>query len=305
MDSFKYARLWRFNTPEQNDLLALRLFLTGNFSTFTEWIEDGMPLNAFMLSELALCHSYGEESLYLTLVLKAKKLHPTVRPWLEEFFTPKLVLELLKKKPELLSDTFPSNEFCIKQEQWDILKSRKVYDVIAQKAPQELENCADNAAIAALVKVNAEKYLDLAFEKKLYNVVVSPADGWKYLIDKGQAEWLFKNNFLMKWELISEQNVLDYCLEKGLVDLLYKYHYYQFLMEHNELDVFVKNRSYASEFLNKYPEYVDWEDLWNSSVCGHNYLIEQAFKHSDVQKCYDFLWKHAGWVGRLRLLTGG
>ena len=237
MEHYNYARLWRLNTPEQRDLLVVRLFVSGNISTFVEWLADGLPLNAFMLSELALCHAYGEDKQYQEIILTANVFEDNAKLWLEEFLPPKTLLNLLEQKPELVSETFPSNDFCVKQELWDILMERKAYDAIAPVNPDLLSSCEDNAALSALLKVNAEKYINLAFERGFYNLVLSCKDGWKYLIDFGQAEWLFKNKCVMNIGLISEAEVAEYCYQKGLIDLLYKYGYYSKLLDHEEFEI--------------------------------------------------------------------
>ena len=292
MEHYNYARLWRLNTPEQRDLLVVRLFLSGNIPTFVEWLTDGLPLNAFMLSELALCHAYGEDKLYQEIILAANVFEDNAKLWLEEFLPPKTLLNLLEQKPELVSETFPSNDFCVKQELWDILMERKAYDAIAPVNPDLLLSCEDNAALSALLKVNAEKYINLAFERGFYNLVLSCKDGWKYLIDFDQAEWLFKNKCVMNIGLISEAEVAEYCYQKGLIDLLYKYGYYSKLLDHEEFEIFIKNHSTFSRFLSEYPEKVNWDDLWKEHPRSRNYLLLEARINSHVPNNNKFLWKH-------------
>lgn len=292
MEHYNYARLWRLNTPEQRDLLVVRLFLSGNIPTFVEWLADGLPLNAFMLSELALCHAYGEDKQYQEIILAANVFEDNAKLWLEEFLPPKTLLNLLEQKPELVSETFPSNDFCVKQELWDILMERKAYDAIAPVNPDLLLSCEDNAALSALLKVNAEKYINLAFERGLNNLVLSCKDGWKYLIDFDQAEWLFKNKCVMNIGLISEAEVAEYCYQKGLIDLLYKYGYYSKLLDHEEFEIFIKNHSTFSRFLSEYPEKVNWNDLWKEHPRSRNYLLLEARINSHVPNNNKFLWKH-------------
>ena len=292
--------LWWLNSASQNDLLVAEFSRTKNLDGLQLMLEDGFPLTAYILSVL-VAHQHTKPVIK-SLISKAVKVDEHAKEWIAGYFEIQDIWKLYASHPELATADFPSNDDCVKFKLWKVLFFRKEHSLIAENAPEFLEEQDDLQACVALLQVNFDKYASLVWDKKFYNAFLWVKDGWKYLIDHGIVKTLLEKDC---GELLPQAEIVEYCLQKGLVDELYEARKYDELLEHGDYEVFVKNRSFYASFLEKFSDKVDWESLWENSSCGHDYLIEEAFKNVFVENCSKFLWKHTGIIGKLRLLSGG
>lgn len=295
--------LWQFNSAIQNDLLCQEIIATNQHLLMESFLKSGFPLTAFILCEMHY-HSWSKDEIKAAFRLSST-INEDAKKWLSLYFDTEDVRDLLRSKPELATAEFPSNDDCVKFKLWDILCDRGHWAAVAQFAPEILEqkNCPESSR--NLLEIDFEKYAPLVFERHHHLVFFYFEDGWKYLIDHGSHDWVSKVKGC--GELLPSKDIIAYCIEKGLIDELYEDRYYDELLDHQQFDVFVKNHSFYSKFLEMYPDKVDWEDLWKhaSDKSTRQFLKEKAFLNSDVQKCNDFLWNHCGFFGKLRLLAGG
>ena len=295
--------LWQFNSAAQNDLLAQELIASDQHVLMESLLKSGFPLTAFILCEMHY-HSWAKSKIKTAFRL-ATIINDDAKKWLPLYFEVEDIHDLFFAKPELATDEFPSDSDCIKFKLWDILCNREQWLVVANFAPEILEqkNCVESSR--ALLESDFEKYAPLVFERHHHSVFLNFEEGWKYLIDHGSNNWISKIKDC--GHFLPSKDIIAYCIEKGLIDEVYKAHYYDELLEYQQFDVFVKNHSFCSDFLEKYPDKVDWEDLWQhaSDKSTKSYLKEIAFRNQNIQKCNDFLWKHCGIIGRFRLLAGG
>lgn len=293
--------IFKMLSPEQRLLLTIHFYDKFEIARLKKLVEKGFPLSASVLTAVVClglnrCHIKD-------FVKSAVVIENDVFEWIRVYFDSQELAEILPLLEDRLPDSYLSIEECAEYKLWKTMLKRGFFDYVAHCAPEVLEQDGSELAYGALLRVDFEHYADDAFAKGYYSALINAQDGWKYLIERGLIKRVL--DVVRKTGIVSEDKVSAYCIEKGFVDELYDAKYYDELLTHGEFDVFVKKHGLVSEFLDKYPEQVDWEDLWNVHHRSHDYLISQAFKHSDVQKCHNFLRKHAGFWGQLRLLIRG
>lgn len=294
-------QLWKMNSDFQNDLLVAEFFRTKNLIGLEELLADGFPLTSYILFMMR-ANGYSDEDIK-SLISKAVDVNENAKKWISEYIDIHVVYELYSCFPELAMANFPSNEECIKYKLWNVLLSRKEYRKIAENVPEIIEQSDDLNSCVALLQIDFNKYASFVWNKGFPNAFLWVKDGWKYLIDQGKANFFLQNEW---YGLLPEDGIIEYCLQKGLIDELYEARKYDQLLEHGYYEVFVKNHSSYSLFLEKFPEHVEWEELWKTaeSKSDRKYLIGEAFKHPEVQQCSDFLWEHVGFWGKFMLLSG-
>lgn len=297
-----YKNIIPLNLSQQNEFMAWYCLEHHQTDKFKELLEAGMPLSGFMLTSMVF-FEYSDKVIK-EILLVSENVEKDVVPWMKAYFQITDLADVLPEFESLLSDDYPTNDECVQLKLWNVLLKREQFDLLAQNAPEILENEKSYQALVALEKCDFEKYAPLALEQGYPGAVLSVPDGWKYLIDHGFVEWLLDKLSTFD-SLLPREDIIAYCVQKGYVDELYKAKEYAELLEHEQFDVFVKNHSFNSVFLETYPEHVDWEDLWKytTSQSNRKYLIQEAFKNRYETKNYDFLWKHGGWWTKWRLLT--
>ena len=292
-----------FNSLQQNELMVWYCLEHSNLDKFQELLKTGLSLSAFMLNSMVF-FSYDKE-IIKEILLVSKNVEKDVVPWMRAYFQVADLADVLPDFENLLPDDYPTNDECVQLKLWNTLLRRKQYDLLAQNAPEILVNENSYDAYVALLKLDPDKYIDHVFQKGFYGaIVVAVKDGWKYIVDHGQAKWLLKLGDACG--LLPREEIVDYLLLKGCVDELYEAQFYKELLEHQEFAVFVKNHSTYSGFLEQCPDQVSWEELWteHKDESVRKDLIKKALMHPEVQKSYDFLWNHGGWWTRWCLLTG-
>ena len=294
----KKKKLWQYNTASQNDLLVAEFFRAENVNGLEQMLEQGYPLNSAILS-LMVANSYSDEAVK-SLIAKAKVISESAQSWIASNCDLNDILDLIEAHPQITSKDFPSDEDCVTYRLWNVLIYRKKWNILAQYVPEKIEDISNADVYIALLSVDFDKYAPHIF-KKHKGAFIAVKDGWKYLIDHGQAEWLLGKSYLYD-SFLDQNEVAEYCYSKGLIDVLYQHKFYSVLLAHKEYDVFVKNKSFSSEFLESAPQYAEWEDLLNFSESSHQYLLEEAKKNADILECRSFLMNHLGWLGKGKLL---
>lgn len=294
--------LWKLNSLSQNDHLIWELIADNRRDDIADLLKNDFPLCAYVLNEMHY-HGWQDNDLKEAISI-ATVIDTDLKKWVAEYFDVGDIVDLLSSEPELATEEFPSDEDCIKYKLWEVLCRRQQWAVVAEFAPEFLEqkNCVESSK--ELLNVDFDKYASLVFERCHRSLFLQSEKGWKYLIDHDETKWI--SNLKNCGELFPVNDIINYCIEKGLIDMLYKAEYYDELLEHGKFDIFIKNNSSYSTFLEKYPDKVNWEVLWNNcdSKSSKAYLIEEAFKNVLVENCSEFLWKHTGIIGKLRLLSG-
>ena len=293
MKDFKEIIL--LNSGEQNERMVWYCLEHNEIGRFMQLVRSNMPLTTDMLTAMVF-FDYSDDRIKKVLTQFTKYTPPVVQ-WIRNYFPVDELAEVLPHFQDNLPEDWPSNKDCVRFKLWETLCNRKQFDAVAQNAPEFLE--ADRwllysyPARVALIKTDFAKYAPLFMQKGAYGSIVAVEGGWKYLVDHGQLQWLMSNDFF--GDLLPKDEVIDYALQQGLVEDLYKAKLYPELLARRQFEVFVKNHSFNKDFLTGYPEEVDWEDLWEhceGNKESQNYLIEKARKNKTVPKCYDFLIAH-------------
>ena len=303
MKDFKEIML--LNSAEQNERMVWYCLEHNEIGRFMQLVRSNMPLTTDMLTAMVF-FDYSDAKIKEILTLFTKYTPPVIQ-WIRNYFPVDELAEVLPHFQENLPEDWPSNEDCVRFKLWETLCIRKQFDAVAQNAPEFLESeqwLSNYKARVALIKTDFDKYAPLFMQKGAYGSIVAIEGGWKYLIDHGQLQWLVSNNFF--GSLLPKDEIIDYALQQGFAEELYKAKCYDELLAHDVFDVFVKNRSFYSKFLTEHPDKVDWEDLWkqcNGNKENQNYLKQQAYKNKNVPKCYEFLMAHTGIVKQIFLFS--
>lgn len=295
----------KMNSTRQNEFLALNCLERHDLPMFLELLKNGMPLTAFMLTSMAVL-KYHKKYIKQVLIETECIENDDVVKWMQSFFSVNELTNVLPEFEENLPKDYPENADCVRLKLWKTLCERKEYDLVAQNAPDPygiLSEQNDVAAYQALLKLDFEKYAPFVFGKGYYGAFLMSEEEMKYLVDHGKVNWLLK--FLSHSKLEPVSDLIKYCVEKGFAEEVFLSGYKNELLELGVFDVFNKHHSLYSEFLEKYPQEVDWEDLWQQckNKSTKKYLKEKAFAHREIQKCADFLWKHSNWITRLFMLS--
>lgn len=298
------------NPSVWNEFFVWNCLELGNIDKFKQMLKEEMPLSAPMLS-IMLYWGYNREAIKEVLKI-AEIIDDSIFPWMQEFFEVDELAEILPEYDELLPKDYPSNEDCVRLKLWKALLKRRRYDDVAQNAPEVLEEneYLTHDVCQALLRANFVKYADICFKKGLYSEILAVKDGWKYLIEHGKMTWLYAWKHLPSF--ISKEDMIAYCLENGMYQALYEVEMYDLLLEHGQVDVFVKNKSGYRGFLDKYPEKVDWEYRWKCSTEEdgrktflteeiRKKLLKVARQHKDVPACVEFLKNHGTWWDKMWL----
>lgn len=298
-----FKEIMPLNSNEQNEKMVWYCLEHSEIGRFKQLVQSNMPLTADMLTAMAF---FGySDSLIKEMLTLTTKYTPSVIEWMKNYFPVDELAEVLPHYQNQLPEDWPSNEDCVRFKLWETLCERKQFDTVAQNAPEFLE--ADKwllvyKARVALITTDFDKYAPLFLQKGAYGSIIAVEDGWKYLIDHGKLQWLVLNNFF--GDLLPKDEVIDYALQQGFAEELYKAKLYPELLARRQFDVFVNNHSFSKDFLTEYPEEADWEDLWkhcDGNKESQNYLKAQAWKNKNVPKCYEFLAAHVGFWKQMRL----
>lgn len=297
--------LWQYHTPEQNDLLVVRLFTADKLDVFTDWLKDGLELNAFMLSNLIFHHRNGDKAV-VTAASVAQKVSSDAKKWLKNYLSSEEVLKIIRANPQIESLDFPNNDFCVEHKLWDVLRLRNEFKLLAIHDPEAIFSYNDVYPYRVLLSNNPD-YFDRVFEKgeAYYAAFFTAKDGWKYLIDHGQVSYVLARIESIKLFDSLAEEVLIYCLKRGFFDELYQYKQYDFLLEHGQFSVFVQNNSCYKPFLLKYPDVLSWNHLWNyvnvfdDAKALHEHLLRTASEvlsqNPDCKNVRYFLKEHSTW----------
>ena len=292
--------IWHL-TALQTDFLIAEFFRAGNLEGLKDVLAEGLPLTSYILFMMRANH-YSDE-IIKSVITRADTVDTSGKSWIAEHLDIQDSYELYVSHPELALENFPTNEDCEKFELWDILLARGEYEIVARRSPELLVEKNTTKAYSALLAVDFDKYASLVWDKGKRGAFLSVEDGWKYLIDHGTVSILLNG---VNWpaELLPQTEIIDYCLQKGLVDELYEAKRYKELLENGKFEVFVKNHSFNNMFLENYPEHVDWTDLWHHCRDKENkkYLINAALKNRTVARCQEFLLEHGNFWHKLGLL---
>ena len=290
--------LWHLNAI-QTDFLIAEFFRAENLDGLKDVLADGLPLTSYILFMMRA--SKYSDDVIISVITKADTVDKSGKLWIAEHFDIRNIWGLYISRPELALENFPTNEDCEKFKLWAVLLSRGEYETVARHDPELLMKMKSEKARAALLKIDFDKYASFVWNQKGFGAFLSIEDGWKYLIDHGKASALLRHDWC---GLLPQTEMIDYCLKKGLIDELFDAKRYKELLDSGHFEVFVKHHSFNAQFLEKYPEHVDWMDLWQccSSKENKKYLIEMALKNCAVAQCQEFLLEHGNFWHRLGLL---
>lgn len=304
MENFKEIML--LNSAEQNEKMAWYCLERHEIGRFKQLIQSNMPLTADMLTTMAF-FDYSKAAIKEVLTL-ITKYTPSVIQWMKGYFTVEELADVLPHYQDQLPNDWPADEECVQLKLWEALCQRHNFDLVAQHAPEFLEQdkwMALSDVCVALLKHNFAKYAPLMLEQKRFSCLLALSDGWKYLIDNGMAIQILEMKDACG--LLPQDEIIDYCLQKGLYEELYLAGCDDKLLENKKFDLFVKHHSLYNKFLTEYPEEVDWEDLWKYykydkyDAKSRKYLLEKAKLNKTVPKCYEFLAAHLNFWGQLCL----
>ncbi len=301
MENFK--RIMPFTSAEQNEKLAWYCLEHHEIGRFRQLVQSKMPLTADMLTTMAF-FDYSDDAIKEVLTLVTKYTPPVIQ-WMQSYFTVAELADVLPHYQDKLPNDWPTDEECAQLKLWETLCQRHKFDLVAQNAPEFLEK--DNwmdypEACIALLRRDFAKYAPLMLQQKRPGVLLYSEDGWKYVIDNGMALWLLSLGDACG--LLPKNEIIDYCLQKGLDEELYHEICYDKLLENKRFEVFVKHHSLYHGFLTGYPEKVDWEGLWKyyeGDAVKQKQIIKAAKFNKNMPKCYEFLTAHLNLWGLLRL----
>ena len=295
----KNTYLWQANSAEQNNLLVAEFFRSQNHQGLELMLADGFPLNSYVLSMMVV-NRYSAAAIK-SFILKAFSVSDTAKLWISEHFEAEEISDIYISHPEWATSDFPTDEECEQFKLWEVLFNREKYELVVSHIPERLVEKNSYSAWIALLQYDFDKYAPLLLERHGMWAIVSCDSGWKYLAEHGYVEWLLDNAHHGK--NLSEKEIVAYCLKNGFIEELYNAGMFEVLLENEQFEIFIQKHSLNSLFIEKYPERVDWEDLWNrNGTCVKDALMREAFKHPEVKKCYDFLWKHGNMRAKLKLL---
>lgn len=296
----------KMNTPEQNEFLVRWCLEHNEREKLQNLLENGAQLSAFMLTCMVF-FGYKDDEIKET-VLRAENVSQNAFVWLKERFKLSEITGILEKFSRLSSETF-SDEELVELKLWSVLAAKHRWDTIAQNAPEFLESQTSNTyAMRALLKADFDKYAETALKQGMYYEISSVKGGFKYLLDHGQKDYVFKSIKSTYVDFKSDsvdQNMSEVCnliKENGLIDELYQNEAYDFLLKNKIFDPFVKNHSYYWKFLYYFPEHVDWEGLWmfyHSDKYIREHLVREAKNHKYIPACKNFVSRHTGLSGFL------
>ena len=298
----------QLNSSQQNDIIAWYALEKRQLNKLQQLIEDGMPLTLFILTAMVF-FDYSDDEIK-TILKSTKNIDGKVVPWMRQYFEVSELSEILPLYQSHLLPDFPSDEECIEFKLWQALGQREKFDLIAQNAPEFLvEHYKKNeAANSALLKVDFEKYAPIVL-KNSFTSFLTIKDGWKYLVNHGKVKELldlYRHLISSSWVYLPQKNELEsYCVETDHCEELYADGRYKLLLANKKIDVFIKNKSFNSDFLTQFPDQVKWEELWNCCESGREHLKKMARKNIRVQQCSDFLWNHSNFIEKLYLLCIG
>jgi hypothetical protein len=301
MENFK--KIMPLNSAEQNEKLAWYCLEHHEIGRFKRLVQSKMPLTADMLTTMAF-FDYSADAIKEVLALVTKYTPPVIQ-WMRAYFTVEELADVLPHCQDNLPNDWPTDEECVQLKLWETLYQRRKFDLVAQNAPEFLEKdnrMAYSDVCIALLRRYFAKYAPLMLQQKRPGVLLYSEDGWKYLVDNGMAPWLLKLGAACG--LLPKDEIIDYCLQKGLVEELYREACFDKLLENKRFEVFVKNHSLYWGFLTGYPEEVNWEDLWDyykDDEAKHEQIIKAAKFNRTVPNCYEFLTEHLNLWGLLRL----
>lgn len=286
----------KMNTPKQNEFLVRWCLEHHETEKLQRLLKDGAQLSAFMLTCMVF---FGYKDAEIKeIVLQAEYVSQDVFVWLKKCFKLSEIVEILEKFENDLPMDLLSEQDMIELKMWQLLAKRHKWDVIAQNAPEFLEQMSEKEeAMKALLNVNFGKYAPKALELGMYFPIISIKGGWKFLLEHGKKDFvlkIFKNGLDV---LKSNAEVCQYIKEKGLADELYKNGAYDFLLENGIVEPFISHHSTWWRFLSNYPEQVQWESLWvyyRSDSGMRDYLINEAKAHADIPVCKEFVSRHTG-----------
>ena len=293
--------LWKLNSSLQNDILISELISKEQISTIQEIFKDGFPVTTFVLYEMYYNTTMEIDDIK-SMLLVATNISDDVKFWIAEYIDVEEIWDLFEKKPELATDSFPTDENCVSFKLWDVLYQRDNLDLIALENPDYLEKITDSVPVStALLKKDFDKYADVVSERQHYGAFLAIKYGWKYLIDIGLVKRVLELGAYDSF--ITRKQLFNYCKLKGLIDELYNADFIEELLHCGEFDVFVRNHSFAVRFLVGHPEKVDWEDLWEhcQDKAKQNELLDYALINKDCQNTRSFLKKHLGFWGKVKL----
>lgn len=289
------------NSVEQNQFMVWNCLKKEDLPYFKRLLLDGLPLDAFMLNSMVF-FEYKEADIKEVLRIATKSEKDVVQ-WMKGNFTIDELADILPLYQERLPDDYPTDKDCVRLKLWKTLHKRRCDDLIAKHAPEVAE---EMRLYDSLLKTNFAKYAPICLKERWIRTLMSVPEGKKFLIDNGKVDVV-----LSMYGSAANPDVLNYCLQKGLFEEVYavakRYDrpaYYDALLEHGEFAVFVKDHSLYAKFLNKYPDKVDWEVLWKekNTFLQHQHLKMHARRNKKVPQCREFLWKHSGILGKIRLL---
>lgn len=296
MKNFKEIIL--LNSSTQNETIAWYCLEHSEIERFKQLLADEMPLTVFMLTAMVF-FDYSDDRIKDILKL-AKKYEQDVLKWMRSYFPVDELAEVLPNYQDQLPADWPNNEDCVRFKLWETLRKRRQNLLIAQNAPEVAE---EMRLYSDLVQIDFAKYAPICLKNGWFGPILAGQEGWKYLIDNGQADFVLAKGDLSG--LLPRKEIVDYCLQKGLFDELFKAKCYDELLAHDALDVFVNNHSFYGKFLTGHPDKVKWEELWEccSNDISRECLIEQAWKNKKEPACYEFLMSHTGLFKQILLFV--
>lgn len=287
---------------KENEFLAYLCLSENDVKKLQKLVKNGLSVTSFMLT---LMDHFGcsKEDIKATLEV-AVNVNENIFYWVKNFFDADTARVIIQKFEDKVPEKFTKSD-CVKFGLWQTLLNRKKYEELAENAPDFLlAKEPDNRwAMEALLGVNFDKYVGLAYDKGMYFSIFCRNDGWKYLVDNNKLNYVFdylKNDIVKK--SMPLDHILEYIYSKGCVAELYDAGYYDLLLEKREFEVFINKHSINAKFLTQYPELVDWEDLWNYYSGQSGYLSrikELARKNNRNKKCHEFLLNHSTFWERL------
>jgi hypothetical protein len=288
----------KMNTPKQNEYLVRWCIEHHETDKLRGLLNDEVQLTPFILTCMVF-FGYSDDEIK-NIILYVKNPHRDVFVWLCKHFKLSEISDIIDHfKENLPYEVFTEKEL-IELKLWNILARRHKWDIIAQHSPEFLEEYTDNEeAMKTLLKINFNKYVERAFSQGMYYPIISAKDGWKYLLENNKKESVFRF-FKFSLAILSDEEITAACAyfkEKGLIDELYQNQVYEFLLKNRIFEPFIKNHSTNHLFLEKFPEQVKWEDLWNhyhSDKGMREKIISAAKVNENNPACQKFILKHTG-----------
>ena len=293
-------KLFCYNSVEQNELLVCYFLKHSKLDTVKQLVqEDVVMLTPFILNAM-ITFGYSDDDIKDVISCVNTPATDELKDvviWMTEYFPMEDIKDLLHSFDGYFPQIYPKNETCVLLGLWKTLYDRAEYKLLIENGKLDMveENPGYQAKVA-LLQYDFDKYAPKFLNEKDACCILEIKDGYKYLIDNGYADMVLSS---YKRVMLSSMEVVEYCIEKGLSDLVYNKSLLlrDTLLSLGEYSPFVKKHDSSDEFLLKYPSHVDWEDLYNylSDDGEKKALIEKAKRNIKIPNCRAFVRRHSFW----------